>query len=235
MKDLTAKNFIKELTLLKSPAELKNVERFFRDNKPGNKFMGIRMSDVFALAKKFIDMPIDEVDKLLQSEFYEVRLGAVSIMDFQARNKKITEAQKRELFDLFIKRHDKIDNWDMVDRSAPYVVGGYLFDKPRKILYKLAKSKNIWERRTAIVSTYYFIRQNDLSDTFNIAEILINDPHDLIQKAVGSWIREAGKKDKAYLIEFLDTWAAKMPRTMLRYAVEKLDKKEREGYLNLKM
>ena len=107
MKDLTAKNFIKELTLLKSPAELKNVERFFRDNKPGNKFMGIRMSDVFALAKKFIDMPIDEVDKLLQSEFYEVRLGAVSIMDFQARNKKITEAQKRELFDLFIKRHDK--------------------------------------------------------------------------------------------------------------------------------
>ena len=103
--------------------------------------MGIRMSDVFALAKKFIDMPIDEVDKLLQSEFYEVRLGAVSIMDFQARNKKITEAQKRELFDLFIKRHDKIDNWDMVDRSAPYVVGGYLFDKPRKILYKLAKSK----------------------------------------------------------------------------------------------
>lgn len=230
MKELTAKTFIKELSLLKSPAELKNVERFFRDKKPGNKFLGIRMSNVFALAKKFIEMPITEIDKLIQSEYYEARIGAVSIMDFQARNKKITESQKKELYDLYIKRHDNIDNWDMVDRSAPYVVGGYLFDKPRKILYKLAKSKNVWERRTAIVSTYYFIRQNDLADTFNIAEILINDPHDLIQKAVGSWIREAGKKDKYYLIEFLDTWAAKMPRTMLRYAVEKLDKKERERY-----
>ena len=235
MKDLTAKTFIKELTLLKSPAELKNVERFFREKKPGNKFIGIRMSDVFALAKKFIDMPIGEVDKLLQSDYYEARMGAVSIMDFQARNKKITAPQKKELFDLYIKRHDRIDNWDLVDRSAPYVVGGYLFDKPRKVLYQLAKSKNVWERRTAIVSTYYFIRQNDLADTFNIAEKLINDPHDLIQKAVGSWIREAGKKDKYYLIEFLDTWAAKMPRTMLRYAVEKLEKKEKDRYLKMQL
>jgi 3-methyladenine DNA glycosylase AlkD len=232
MEKFTATAFIKELTLLKSPTELKNVERFFREKKAGNKFLGVRMNDIFTLSKKYIATPIAEISKLLQSEYYEVRMGGVSIMDYQARDKKTTTTDRKELFDLYIKNHDRIDNWDMVDRSAPYVVGGYLFDKPRKILYKLAKSKNVWERRTAIVSTYYFIRQNDLSDTFNIAEILVHDEHDLIQKAVGSWIREAGKRDKNILIEFLDTWSAKMPRTMLRYAVEKLDKKERDYYLS---
>jgi 3-methyladenine DNA glycosylase AlkD len=167
----------------------------------------------------------------LQNEYYEIRMGAVSIMDFKARQKTTTPACKKQLFELYIKRHDRINNWDLVDRSAPYVVGGYLFDKPRTILYKLAKSKNVWERRTAIVSTYFFIRQQDVSDTFNIAAILVQDEHDLIQKAVGSWIREAGKKDKLPLIEFLDQFAGSMPRTMLRYAIEKLDKKEKDYYL----
>ena len=119
----------------------------------------------------------------------------------------------------------------MVDRSAPYVVGGFLSDKPRKILYKLTKSKNVWERRTAIVSTYYFIRQNDLSDTFKIAELLIKDKHDLIHKAVGSWVREAGKRDREALTEFLDSHAARMPRTMLRCATEKLDRNQKQFYL----
>lgn len=157
--------------------------------------------------------------------------GAVSIMDFQARNKKTTESRKQELFDLYINRHDRINNWDLVDRSAPYVVGGYLFDKPRTILYKLARSKDVWQRRTAIVSTYFFIRQRDINDTFKIAEMLLGDKHDLIHKAVGSWIREAGKKDQQMLINFLDTHATKMPRVMLRYAIEKLDKKQRDFYL----
>ena len=138
------------------------------------------------------------------------------------------------MFDLYISKHNRIDNWDMVDRSAPYVVGGYLFDKPLKILYKLAKSKNVWERRTAIVSTYFFIRQNDVTDTFRIAELLVNDKHDLIQKAVGGWIREAGKRDKHQLIQFLNTHAVTMPRTMLRYAIEKLAAKQREYYLRLR-
>lgn len=230
MNDLTAKIFIEELSLLKSIAELKNVQRFFRDSKSDNKFLGIRMASIFTLAKQFKEMPINEIEKLLQSEYYEVRMGAVSIMDFQARDKKSTTIRKKELFDLYIKQHSRIDNWDLVDRSAPYVVGGYLSDKPRNILYKLAKSKNVWERRTAIVSTYYFIRQNDLSETFKIAELLINDKHDLIQKAVGSWIREAGKKDKLVLIEFLGNFANIMPSTMFQYATEKLDKKEKEYY-----
>jgi 3-methyladenine DNA glycosylase AlkD len=189
------------------------------------------MSKIFELAKQYIPMPLDEIRKLLLSEFYEVRMGAVSIMDFQARDKKITPVKRKALFDLYISNHRQINNWDMVDRSAPYVVGGYLHDKPRKILYKLAKSKNVWERRTAIVSTYFFIRQNDLDDTFNIAEILVNDQHDLIQKAVGSWVREAGKRDNRKLIDFLDRHAASMPRTTLRYAIEKLDRKLKDYYL----
>jgi 3-methyladenine DNA glycosylase AlkD len=233
MVELSAKIFIEQLSLLKSIAELKNVQRFFSDKNSKNKFLGIRMANIFMLAKQFTEMPINEIEKLLQNEYYEVRMGAVSIMDFQARHRKTTRRRKKELFDLYIKSHNRIDNWDLVDRSAPYVVGGYLFDKPRTILYKLAKSKNTWERRTAIVSTYFFIRQGDISDTFKIAEILINDQHDLIQKAVGSWVREAGKRDKLALIEFLDSFAHSMPRAMLRYALEKLDKKEKEYYLEI--
>jgi Predicted DNA alkylation repair enzyme len=190
------------------------------------------MANIFNLANKFMAMSVNEIAKLLKNEYYEIRMGALSIMDFKARAKNASLEIKKDLFELYIKHHDRINNWDLVDRSAPYVVGGYLFDKDRTILYKLAKSKNVWERRTAIVATYFFIRQNDLSDTFRIAEILVNDNHDLIQKAVGSWIREAGKKDKLPLIEFLDSHAESMPKTMLRYAIEKLDKKEKQHYLS---
>lgn len=230
----TAKSFIAQLNALKTKRDLENVQRFFRDVDSDNKFIGVRMASIFKHAKACTDMPLAEIEKLLSSDYYEARMGAVSIMDFQARDKKVSPAQKKALFDLYMNHHDRINNWDLVDRSAPYVVGGYLADKPRKILYKLAKSKNIWERRTAIVSTYYFIRQNDVSDTFRIAEMLVHDEHDLIQKAVGSWIREAGKRDKLRLIEFLDQFAASMPRTMLRYAVEKLTAKEKALYLKLK-
>jgi 3-methyladenine DNA glycosylase AlkD len=228
----TAKEFIETLSMFKSQTDLEKNARFFREESPNkNKFLGVRMGDLFALAKEFRAMDVKEIEKLLQSDFYEGRMGAVSIMDFQAREKKVTDEKKKALFDLYIKRHSNIDNWDLVDRSAPYVVGGYLADKPRKILYKLAKSKNVWERRTAIVSTYFFIRQDDISDTFKLAEILVDDEHDLIQKAVGSWIREAGKRNKKMLTDFLDKHAATMPRTMLRYAIEKLAKKEKDFYM----
>ena len=155
-------------------------------------------------------------------------------MDYKARDKKITDNERKTLYQLYINRHDRINNWDLVDRSAPYVVGGYLFDKSRTALYKLAKSKNTWERRTAIVSTWYFIRQNDIDDTFKIAALLIDDKEELVNKAVGSWVREAGKRDKQKLLNFLDEYAAIMPRTTLRYAIEKLDKKQKDHYLNFK-
>lgn len=235
---LTAKHFIEKLKALQSNKELEKIQRYFKSEKgeygEGDKFIGVQMGKVFALAKEFMEMSLDEVEKLLESPLHEARTGAVSIMDFQARYKKTSPERKKELFELYINRHDRINNWDLVDRSAPYVIGGYLADKSRNMLYKLARSKNIWERRTAIVSTYFFIRQGDVHDTFQIAELLLNDKHDLIHKAVGGWIREAGKKDRPRLINFLDKHAATMPRTMLRYAIERLDKKQREYYLNLK-
>lgn len=231
MKILTAKQFLTELSAFQTKTGLENVQRFFRYEGIESKFLGVRMSSIFALAKQFIQMPLNEIEKLLESAYYEARMGAVSIMDFQARDKKTTIEQKKKLFDLYISKHNCINNWDLVDRSAPFVVGGYLSDNPRNILYKLAKSKNVWERRTAIVATYFFIRENDLDDTFKIAEILVNDQHDLIQKAVGSWVREAGKRDKQKLLTFLDKYAATMPRVTLRYAIEKLDKKQKDLYM----
>jgi hypothetical protein len=235
---LTAKIFIEKLKKNATATELKKVQGYFKSGEgqygEGDVFVGVKMGQVFALAKEHSDMPLDEIEKLLEDPVHEVRVGAVSIMDFQARNKKISATRRKELFDLYIRRHDRINNWDLVDRSAPYVVGGYLSDKPRSILYKLVRSKNIWERRTAIVSTYYFIRQGEIDDTFKIAEILIKDKEDLIHKAAGGWLREAGKKDPRRLITFLDKYAATMPRTYLRYAIEKLEPKLRKHYLGLK-
>jgi 3-methyladenine DNA glycosylase AlkD len=163
-----------------------------------------------------------------------VRVGAVSIMDFQARSKKISEERKKELFNLYIRRHDRINTWDLVDRSAPYVVGGYLFDKKRDVLYRLARSQKMAERRTAIVSTGYFIRQGDVADTFKIAEFLLKDKDDLIHKATGWMLRAAGDQDQDRLVEFLEKYAASMPRTTLRYALEHFDKKQRKVFMNMK-
>ena len=197
-------------------------------------FIGVPMGKVFALAKTFVDAPLAEIEKLLENSIHEVRVGAVSIMDFEARRKKTPERRRKELFDLYIRRHDRINNWDLVDRSAPYVVGGYLFDKPRDILYKLARSKNVWERRTAITATYFFIRAGEVADTFNIAELLLKDDHDLIHKAIGGWLRAAGGTDRPQLLRFLDKHATTMPRVMLRYAIEHLDEAQRAHYLGMK-
>lgn len=195
-------------------------------------FLGVRHSDLFTLAKQYITLSLKEIEILLESPYYEVRLGAVSSMDFQAKSKK-TNPQKREsLYNLYLRRHDRIDNWDFVDRAAPSVIGGYLFDKNREVLSRLAISKNVWERRTAIVSTAWFIRHDEVQDTFKIAEILVNDSHDLIQKAVGGWIREAGKRSPRELLDFLDKYAVSMPRIMLRNAIEKLNPDQRQHYLN---
>jgi 3-methyladenine DNA glycosylase AlkD len=134
-------------------------------------------------------MPIAEIEKLLESPVHEIRAGAVSIMDKASRNKKISEYRLKEFFDLYMRRHDRINNWDLCDLGCLHMTGSYLFDKPRNILYRMAKSKNVWERRTAILSTCYFIRQDDLDDTFKIAEILVYDKEDLIHKATGWMLR----------------------------------------------
>ena len=225
---MTAAQVLKALKDASAPAHRDKVGRFFRGNDdgsaPDNRIMGVEFGTIFAVAKQFANTPLQEIEKLLESPLYEARMAAVSIMDFQARAGSTTPAQRKALFDLYLRRHDRINNWDLVDRAAPHVVGGYLADRPRKVLYRLARSKNPWERRTAIVSTYYFIRAGDVKDTFGIAALLAKDGHELVQKATGSWLREAGKKDRAQLVAFLETHAAGMPATMLRYATENLGK-----------
>ena len=229
---MTAKNFLERLKALRSTAVAKSHEHLASDDDDA--ILGVRMGQVFALAKEFMNMELDEVEKMLESPIHEMRVGAVSIMDFQARNKKTTDARRKELFDLYIRRHDRINTWDLVDRSAPWVVGSYLMDKPRRILYKLAKSKMMAERRTAIVSTLFFIGKGDVEDAFKLAELMLHDKEDLIHKANGWALRFAGDKDRKQLLKFLDKHAADMPRVTLRYAIEKFDKKQREYYMKLK-
>src|ERR687894_2331332 len=235
---VSAERFVERLEAHRSPEELEKYRRYFKlgegEYGEGDEFVGVRMGQVFALAKEFIEMPPDEIEKLLESPIHEVRAGGLSIMDKQARRKRTPESRRKELFDLYMQRTDRINNWDLVDVACPHVVGGYLSDKPRDVLYGLARSENMWERRPAIVATYFVIRQGDVEDTFRIAEVLIDDQEDLIHKADGGWLREAGKKDRRRLRTFLDGHAATMPRTMLRYAIEHLDKEERKHYLSMK-
>ena len=174
--------------------------------------MGVKMGRLFALAKAYEGMPVTEIEKLLESNIHEVRAGAVSIMDKESR-KKISEQRRKEFYELYMRRHDRINNWDLVDLGCLYMTGSYLFDKPRKILYTMAKSKNIWERRTAILSTCYFIRKGDVADTFAIAALLLKDKEDLVHKATGWMLRFAGDKNANQLKQFLDKHAATMPRT----------------------
>lgn len=223
---ITAQQIAKKLETLRSRDDVEKVRRFFRGNDdgsaPDNKIMGVAFGKIFGVAKTFRQTPLTEIEKPLASPFYEARMAAVSIMDFQARARSTTPSQRKALFDLYMRRHDRINNWDLVDRAAPHVVVGYLMDRSRDVLYQLARSKNPWKRRTAIVSTYYFIRAGQVDDTFRIAELLLEADHELVQKATGSWLREAGKKDPRQLVRFLEKHAAKMSATTLRYATEKL-------------
>lgn len=229
---LTAEQFLKKLKSLSSSSTAKSHGHLAADKE--DVIIGVRMGQIFALAKEYMSMELVEVQKLLQSPIHEARVGAVSIMDFQARHKKTSESRKKELFNLYIKQHKYINTWDLVDRSAVWVVGSYLFNKKRDVLYKLAKSKKMAERRTAIVSTLFFIGKGDVDDAFKLAEIMLYDKEDLIHKANGWALRFAGDKDKKKLLKFLDKYATTMPRMTLRYATEKFDKKTHEHYLKLK-
>ena len=174
------------------------------------------MGDVFALSETFKDMALDEIETLLESPIHEARAGAVKIMAKQAAGKRTPDTRRREHFELYLRRIDRIDNWDLVDLGAWDVVGRYLVDTPRDVLRTLAGSDNLWARRTAILATLAFIRHGDLDDTYAIAEILLDDPEDMVQKPVGGCLREAGKRDVPRLLGFLDDHAATMPRTTLR-------------------
>lgn len=219
MPNLTAAEFIKRLTALRS------------DPKDIN-FSGVNMGNIFALGKEFAQMPIAEIEELMENPIHKVRVGALSIMGQCAKGKYCSEERLKELYELYIRRHDLIDDWGLVDLAAYYVVGKYLAEKPRDVLYKLARSTNQWERRTAIVATAHFIlKLKQVDDTFKIAEILAHDPEKFVQTGTGWMIRAAGDIDRPALIVFLDKYAPTMPRVSLRYSIEKLDKPLREHYL----
>jgi hypothetical protein len=219
----TAAQFVERLQALRPPG----AER-------SDDYRGVAMGQIFGLARELQDMSPVEIERLLESPAHAVRVGAVSVMDFQARDRKRSPERKRELFELYLRRHDRIDTWDLVDRSAIWVVGEYLVDKPRDVLDRLAASDRPMERRSAILATFAFIRRSELDDAYRIAEALIDDPQDLVQKAVGWMLREAGKRDAARQAAFLGAHAATMPRVMLRYAIEKLDKPARDRWLAAK-
>jgi 3-methyladenine DNA glycosylase AlkD len=235
--DYTAREFVKRLKAYAPLEQQQMYEKEFEIEKPSTVTndiqIEIRMRDIFSLAKEYMNMPFEEVEKLLESPIHKIRVGAVSIMDWKARDKKTTEDQREKLYELYIRRHDRINTWDLVDRSAIYVVGQYLFDKPHEILYKLARSQFPMERRTAIVSTAYFMNHKFLDDTFTIAEILLQEKEELVQKAVGWMLRYAGDQDRERLVNFLDKNASYMPRPMLRSAVEKFSSEQRKHYLHL--
>lgn len=239
MPNLNAREFTFRLMALQSDEELRKHQRYFKfdlGNQPkDNYFIGVRMGEIFKLGREFAQMPVAEIEKLLESPIHEVRAGAMSIMGQCAKGKKCSDERLAELYKLYIRRHDRINNWDLVDLAAYYVVGKYLADKPRGILYKLARSKNMWERRTAIVATAHFIMKlRQTADTFAIAELLVHDPEDLVNKGTGWMLRTAGDKDRPALLAFLDKYAPTMQRVLLRYSIEKLDEFQRKYYLNIK-
>lgn len=225
----------KELQKLANPRKAKLLARYFKTGKgeygEGDIFLGITVPIQREVAKKFYkQITISEVQKLLQSKIHEHRLTALMILTLKYQVGEIKE--KKAIVNIYLKNTKWTNNWDLIDLSSNKIVGNYLLDKPRDILYKLARSKSIWERRIAIMATFEFINDLSYDDSLKIATILLHDPHDLIQKAVGWMLREVGKRNLSAEIKFLDQYYKTMPRTMLRYAIEKFDPEKRKFYLN---
>jgi len=228
---LTLLNLKKELKTKASSKKAKILQRFFKtgpgEYSEGDVFLGVVVPEIRKLVKKYSNLEIKEIIKLLHSKIHEERLTALLIMV----SKFQIEKNKEKIYNLYLKNTKYINNWDLVDLSAHKIIGDYLSNKSKLILYKLAKSKNLWDRRISIVSTFSFIRNNNFKETLKIAKILLNDKHDLIHKAVGWMLREVGKRDLKVEEEFLKKYYKKIPRTMFRYAIEKFPEKKRKQYL----
>ena len=224
----------REIRKLASSKVAKHSRGFFKtgegDYGYGDKFLGVRTPKIRKLAKKYMGLSLDETLGLVKSEFHEERLCGLVIM----ANKYAKTNDKKEqkaIFNQYVRHLEYVNSWDLVDVTCPHIVGKHLFARDRKILYRWAKSGHLWTRRIAIVSNWWFIRNGDLGDVFKIAKLLLNDEHDLIHKATGWMLREAGKKDLKKLESFLMRHYRNMPRTMLRYSIEKFPKSKREKYL----
>lgn len=221
----------KALAAIASPRLVEKVAGYYRGATPGNRIMGVDIGKIFPVAKTFTAMSLEDVETVLEDAHYEVRMAGVAILDFKAQAKGISEAERKALFDLYIRRHDRIDTWDLVDRAAPRVVGGWLVGRSKAPLTKLAKSRNPWERRTAIVATYAFIREGEIAETFRIGDLLAGDAHAYVQMAVASWVREAGKRDQPMLVDFLMRNGKKLNSKSLRDASKLLPAKVRAGVM----
>jgi len=222
---------------LSNPEIAEHSLRFFKTGPgeygEGDIFLGIRVPVTREVARKFRELPLGRVLKLVKSKYHEERQLALFML--VALFKKGDDKEKKNIYEAYLDHTDTINNWDLVDCSAHQIVGGYLFERDRRPLYKLAKSKNIWERRISIIATYHFIKRDDFEDILKLSEILLPDEEDLIHKAVGWMLREVGKLDLEIEEKFLRKHYKKMPRTMLRYAIEKFAEKKRKGYLHGKV
>ena len=225
------------LRSLANPEIAKHSQRFFKTAEGeygfGDKFLGIRVPVIRQAVKKYNNTPLSVAEQLLKSEYHEVRLFALLLLVF--RFSKSNADEQEEIYHLYLRNTQYINNWDLVDCSAHYIVGTYLENKGKSVLYNLSQSNSLWERRIAIMSTFYFIKKGQFSDTLQISEQLLSDQEDLIHKAVGWMLREVGKRDLAKEVAFLKAHYQKMPRTMLRYAIEKFSQEERQKYLRGKV
>lgn len=227
----------KAISKQKNPAQALILQKFFKTGKgqygEGNIFYGIKVPEQRTIAKQFKDLPLIDLKELIHSNVHEERLIAAFILVEQF--KKADDKKRKTIFDFYLKNRKGINNWDLVDLSSPKIIGEYLIDKEKDLLYKFARSKDLWEKRIAILSTQTFIRKHFFEDTLNISEILLNDKHDLIHKAVGWMLREVGKRDLETEEVFLKKYYKTIPRTMLRYAIEKFPEKKRKSYLESKI
>lgn len=223
----------KTMKRLASPAKAKTYARFFKTG-PGDygerdKFIGLTVPEVRKLAKEFQILPFEEIEKCLQSPIHEERLCALFILVLLY--KQGTASEKKEAYNFYVKNLQHVNNWDLIDVTCEHVIGAHLELRDKKPLYRWAKSKNLWERRIAIISTFHYIKKNDFDETLKIARMLVQDKHDLIQKAVGWMLREVGKRSLIIQEEFMKEYYSIMPRTMLRYAIERFPEAKRQAYL----
>jgi 3-methyladenine DNA glycosylase AlkD len=221
----------KELQAVADPEKAKILSGYFKTGKgeygEGDIFIGIVVPKIRKVAHQFIDADFETIQELLDSKIHEYRLTALEILVAKYEKTK-DEKLKEKIYKFYLKNTKSINNWDLVDLSASYIVGDYLLKRDRGILYKLVKSKNLWERRISIISTHAFIKEGQYEDTFKICEILLGDKHDLIYKATGWMLREVGKRiSRPIEMKFLDKHAKKMPRIMLSYAIEHFSNKEK--------
>mgnify|MGYP002529258988 FL=1 len=227
------KEIQQELEQYIDPVKREYLPNFFKTGKgqygEGDKFLGVVVPNTRIVAKRHKDIPFEVMAELLQSEWHECRLCALLMM--VERFKKSDEKEREAIYRFYLSQTERINNWDLVDLSAPYIVGEYLRDKSRDDLYRLAESNLLWEQRIAVVATVTLIRNNDFTDILRLAELLLQHKHDLMQKAIGWMLREMGKKDRDLLLQFLDKYRMVMPRTMLRYSIEKLTEAERKYYM----